>query len=224
MNARFEEIRYRLPSFSAGTVLNVGMLAGGCRNAVITAWCQSRARVDGPPRGQMDALGKCLCWWQIRYRQRSASERVQPEESMSACCSKVVRTYYSTLCTLVQRLSVEKDRLFSCITIFSFHSGILTSYSYHPSARGALIPMLIGKGVDVNDKNNKGETALIVAVENNRPEIVEALLAQKADPNVKFTNKEFSPKPITAIDLAKLMAHQECLMALKKKRKKLFFR
>ena len=53
-----------------------------------------------------------------------------------------------------------------------------------PDDRLAVAKLLIGKGANVNAKDNGGQTALHLAVLHDRPEMVELLLANKAEVNV----------------------------------------
>ena len=45
--------------------------------------------------------------------------------------------------------------------------------------------MLLSKGSDINTKDNKGETALMIAAETHKKEILEMLLSKGADVNIK---------------------------------------
>jgi ankyrin repeat protein len=49
----------------------------------------------------------------------------------------------------------------------------------------ATIEALLAKGVDVNAKNESGQTALMIAARYARTTIVQFLVAKGADPNIK---------------------------------------
>jgi len=79
------------------------------------------------------------------------------------------------------------------------------------SNRPAIVRLLHQNNVDMNKTNKNGETALIIAVEENEPEMVRLLLECKSDWSIKYNNQEVSPKkPIDALTLAKLRNHKEC--------------
>ncbi|MGE5417637.1 MAG: ankyrin repeat domain-containing protein [Acidobacteriota bacterium] len=60
-----------------------------------------------------------------------------------------------------------------------------------PDAAGAdeIVKLMISKGLDVNAKNKKGDTALVLAVVNKRVEAVKALVAAKADVNAQINGQ-----------------------------------
>merc|ERR1712172_404570 len=60
--------------------------------------------------------------------------------------------------------------------------------------------LLAAKNIDVNHRDNDGDTALMTAVEHGCVKIVEMLLEAKADPNInkKSTSTENSPLMIAA--------------------------
>ena len=62
------------------------------------------------------------------------------------------------------------------------------------------VKMLIKQGADVNACNEEGKTLLMLAVEDNRKDIVELLLTARADPNRAFDGEE--AEGITALMLA----------------------
>jgi len=74
-----------------------------------------------------------------------------------------------------------------------------TSSYIHPD----LVKALPAAGADVNAKNNKGETALILASQIGTVDVIQALQAKGADVNAKTADGK------TAIDSAKKGGHDE---------------
>jgi len=81
---------------------------------------------------------------------------------------------------------------------------------WQAAERGDLpeVKSLIAKGAEVNAKDNKGGTALMVASLNGHIEIVQALLGKGAEVNAK------SNKGGTALMVASLNGHIEIVQAL----------
>ncbi|MGA2093145.1 MAG: ankyrin repeat domain-containing protein [Sedimentisphaerales bacterium] len=72
---------------------------------------------------------------------------------------------------------------------------------------------MLGKGIEVNTRDRRGETALTMAVQNGNIEIVRLLLEKGADANVKNTDG------ITALIIAAGEGHTEIVKLLLKKRR-----
>ena len=53
-----------------------------------------------------------------------------------------------------------------------------------PGASFANVTLLVQAGIDLNAKNDKGETALVTAIHNSKQDLVSRLLQEGADPNV----------------------------------------
>lgn len=68
-------------------------------------------------------------------------------------------------------------------------------------AKPFVIEFLLKRGVDVNARNEQGETALIIAAWYGRDELVEILLKKGADPNVK------TRKGLSALKVASANGH-----------------
>jgi ankyrin repeat protein len=52
-------------------------------------------------------------------------------------------------------------------------------------AKPFVIEFLLDRGLDINARNNQGETALLIAAWNGTDDLVQVLLKRGADPNVK---------------------------------------
>jgi len=85
--------------------------------------------------------------------------------------------------------------------------------------RPSVVKLLCGQKVDINKKNDKGLTPLIIAVEENEPDMVTLLLEGGAKIDIKHENPELSKKPIDAIQWSKLKNHRECTKILEKAKK-----
>jgi len=70
------------------------------------------------------------------------------------------------------------------------------------------VQALLGKGADVNAKDDMGETALIIAAYYGHTDTVKVLLEEGADVNAK------NNKGITALRAAKLAGHNEIVLML----------
>lgn len=68
-------------------------------------------------------------------------------------------------------------------------------------------------------KNDKGWTPLIIAIEENEPDMVQLLLEMGAKLDIKYNNPELSKKQIDAVQWAKLKQHRECHKILEKAKK-----
>jgi uncharacterized protein len=88
------------------------------------------------------------------------------------------------------------------------------------SDRPAIVRLLCESKVDINKLNSKGETALIIAVEENLPEMVQLLLEGGARLDLKYSNPELDKKkPLDAIHWSKLRNHRECTKVLETAKK-----
>jgi ankyrin repeat protein len=87
------------------------------------------------------------------------------------------------------------------------------------SNRPAIVRLLVQNKADINKQNRKGETPLIVAVEENEPEMVKLLLECGADWSIKYQNNEVSKKPINALQLAKLKGFKDTTKILTQAKK-----
>ena len=87
------------------------------------------------------------------------------------------------------------------------------------SKRPAVVRLLASHKVDMNRKNEKGLTPLIIAVDENEPDMVQLLLEGGAKLDIKYENPELSKKPIDAIQWSKLRNHRECTKILEKAKK-----
>lgn len=85
--------------------------------------------------------------------------------------------------------------------------------------RPDVIRLLAAKGADLNGMNRIGQTPLVIAVEEDLPDMVRLLLEGGADPMIKHENQEVSKKPITAGQLAKLRGRKDCQKLLEKAQK-----
>jgi len=87
------------------------------------------------------------------------------------------------------------------------------------SGRIEIVQLLLSKGVDINSEDQRGATPLICAVEGNQPEMIRFLCQNKCNINAKYLNTEYSAKPITAAQLAKIKLYSDCEQTLKTAKK-----
>jgi ankyrin repeat protein len=78
-------------------------------------------------------------------------------------------------------------------------------------AKPSVIEFLLKRGVDINARNEQGETALVIAAWYGREELVEILLKKGADPNMKAGKGLSALKVASALRydgiVKKLLAH-----------------
>lgn len=75
-------------------------------------------------------------------------------------------------------------------------------------AKPFVIKFLLKRGVDIDARNDQGETALIIAAWYGREELVELLLKKGADPNVK------TREGLTALNVAKVNGYDSIVKKL----------
>jgi len=85
--------------------------------------------------------------------------------------------------------------------------------------RPPIVRLLSTHKADIDKKNEKGETPLILAVEENLPDMCQLLLEAGAKWDIKYENPELSKKPIDAIQWSKLRNHKECTKVLEHAKK-----
>ena len=73
------------------------------------------------------------------------------------------------------------------------------------------VKLLLDKGADKNAKNKNGETAVFMAVKDNRPEVLKVLVAAKADVNIPDKDGK------TALFMAKQKKREELVAILEGK-------
>ena len=90
---------------------------------------------------------------------------------------------------------------------------------FNYSERLAVVDLLIENRADVNKKNAKDYTPLLIAVDEDKPEMCKKLCEKGANLEFKYHNEEFGKKPIDAIKWAKLRGHKDCEKVLIKAKK-----
>lgn len=68
-------------------------------------------------------------------------------------------------------------------------------------AKPFVIEFLLDRGLDINARNEQGETALLIAAWNGTDDLVEVLLKRGADPNIK------TRKGLSALKVASANGH-----------------
>jgi len=109
-------------------------------------------------------------------------------------------------------------QLLNCAYSPLMHYGVVTN-QIHYSNRPPIVRLLSTHKADINKKNEKGETPLILAVEENLPDMCQLLLEAGAKLDIKYDNPELSKKPIDAIQWSKLRNHKECTKVLEHAKK-----